>query len=73
MSYNFLHLTIQEYLAAVHLSMQPMGVQIQHFKVMEAESSFEMVLRLHNYLQQDLALILEPQGYGYGQSGLIFL
>ena len=77
-SYNFLHLTIQEYLAAVHLSMQPMDVQIQHFKEKEAESSFEMVLRFlsgltkfHNYPQQDLALILEPQDR-YGQSGLNF-
>ena len=67
-SYNFLHLTIQEYLAAVHLSMQPMDVQIQHFREKEAESSFVMVLRFlsgltkfHNYPQQDLALILEPQ------------
>ena len=67
-SYNFLHLTIQEYLAAVHLSMQPMDVEIQHFKEMEAESSFVMVLRFlsgltkfHNYPQQDLAFILEPQ------------
>ena len=78
-SYNFLHLTIQEYLAAVHLSMQPMDVQIQHFKEMEAESSFEMVLRFlsgltkfNNYPQQDLALILEPQGNRYGRSGLNF-
>ena len=78
-SYNFLHLTIQEYLAAVHLSMQPMDVQIQHFKDKGAESSFEMVLRFlsgltkfHNYPQQDLALILEPQGYRYGQSRLNF-
>ena len=67
-SYNFLHLTIQEYLAAVHLSMQPMDVQIQHFKEKKTKSSFEMVLRFlsgltkfHNYPQQDLALILEPQ------------
>ena len=78
-SYNFLHLTIQEYLAAVHLSMQPMDVQIQHFKEKETESSFEMVLRFlsgltkfQNYPQQDLALILEPQGYRYGRSGLNF-
>ena len=78
-SYNFLHLTIQEYLAAVHLSMQPMDVQIQHFKEEVAQSSFEMVLRFlsgltkfHNYPQQDLALILEPQGNRYGQSGLNF-
>ena len=64
-SYNFLHLTIQEYLAAVHLSMQPMDVQIQHFKEMEAESSFVMVLRFlsgltkfNNYPRRDLARIL---------------
>ena len=50
----------------------------QHFKEKEAESSFEMVLRFlsgltkfHNYPQQDLALILEPQDR-YGQSGLNF-
>ena len=72
-SYNFLHLTIQEYLAAVHLSMQPVDVQVQHFKEKEAESTFEMVLRFlsglskfHNYPQQDLAPILEPQKYRYG-------
>ena len=78
-SYNFLHLTIQEYLAAIHLSMQPMDVQIQHFKEKKNKSSFEMVLRFlsgltkfNNYPQQDLALILEPQGYRYGESGLNF-
>ena len=78
-SYNFLHLTIQEYLAAVHLSMQPMDVQIQHFKEKKAKSSFEMVMRFlsgltkfHNYPQQDLALILDPQGYKYVQPGLNF-
>ena len=76
-SYNFLHHTIQEYLAALHLSMQPMDVQIQHFKEKEAESTFEMVLRFlsgltkfHNYPQQDLTLILEPR---YRRSGLIWL
>ena len=78
-SYNFLHLTIQEYLAAVHLSMQPMGVQIQHFKGKNSKSSFEMVLRFlsgltkfNKYPKQDLALILEPQGNRYGESGLNF-
>ena len=30
-SYNFLHLTVQEYLAAFHLSQQPVNVQIEHF------------------------------------------
>ena len=78
-SYNFLHLTIQEYLAAVHLSMKRKIVQIQHFKEKETESSFVMVLKFlsgltkfHNYPQQDLALILEPQGYRRGRSGLNF-
>ena len=78
-SYNFLHLTIQEYLAAVHLSIQPIDVQIKHFKEENTKSSFEMVLRflsgltkLRNYPQQDLALILGPQGYSYRQSGLNF-
>ena len=76
-SYNFLHLTIQEYLAAVHLSMQPMDIQIQHFKEKKTESSFEMVLRFlsgltkfHNCPQQDLSLILEPQDDRYGLSEL---
>ena len=78
-SYNFLHLTIQEYLAAVHLSMKRKSVQIQHFKEKGAESSFEMVLRFlsgltkfHKYPKQDLALILEPQGYRDGRSRLNF-
>ena len=31
-SYNFLHLTVQEYLAAFHLSQQPVEKQIEHFK-----------------------------------------
>ena len=30
-SYNFLHLTVQEYLAAFHLSQQPVDKQIEHF------------------------------------------
>ena len=31
-SYNFLHLTVQEYLAAFHLSQQPVEKQIEHLK-----------------------------------------
>ena len=31
-SYNFLHLTMQEYLAAFHLSQQPVEKQIEHFR-----------------------------------------
>ena len=76
-SYNFLHLTIQEYLAAVHLSMKRKSFQIQHFKEMGAESSFEMVLRFlsgltkfHKYPKRNLARILEPQDDQYGMSAL---
>ena len=31
-SYNFLHLTVQEYLTAFHLSQQPVEKQIEHFR-----------------------------------------
>ena len=31
-SYNFLHLTVQEYLAAFHLSQQPVEKQFEHFR-----------------------------------------
>ena len=34
-SYNFLHLTVQEYLAAFHLSQQPVEKQIDHFRKYE--------------------------------------
>ena len=49
-SYNFLHLTVQEYLAAFHLSRQPVDKQIKHFreykKAGEDESHhFHMVLQ----------------------------
>ena len=81
-SYNFLHLTIQEYLAAVHLSMQRKSVQVKHFQRKKTISSFVMVLRFlsgltkfHKYPQRNLALILEPselepEDYRYGQSEL---
>ena len=58
-SYNFLHLTVQEYLAAFHLSQQPVGKQIEQFKknwvahtqqvwqnnTRPSESHFQVVLR----------------------------
>ena len=49
-SYNFLHLTVQEYLAAFHLSQQPVEKQIEHFKKYHAVTKrshhqFQMVLR----------------------------
>ena len=48
-SYNFLHLTIQESLAAFHLSQQPVEKQIEHFQIKHKNkrkrSHFQMVLR----------------------------
>ena len=49
-SYNFLHLTVQEYLAAFYLSQQPMEEQIEHFRKHSADEGeqanahFQMVL-----------------------------
>ena len=50
-SYNFLHLTIQEYLAALHLSQQPVEEQIEQFRKYcsggdkQMNTNFQMVLR----------------------------
>ena len=50
-SYNFLHLTVQEYLAAFHLSQQPVEKQIEHYQEYitggnkQMTSRFQMVLR----------------------------
>ena len=49
-SYNFLHLTVQEYLAAFHLSQQPVEKQIEHFRKYKKqnrsnEHHFHMMLR----------------------------
>ena len=49
-SYNFLHLTVQEYLAAFHLSQQAVGKQIEHFRKYkkakkDKQCHFHMVLQ----------------------------
>ena len=49
-SYNFLHLTVQEYLAAFHLSQQPVEKQIEHLREYQKHQRqykhhFHMVLR----------------------------
>ena len=50
-SYNFLHLTVQEYLAAFHLSLQPVEEQIEQFRKYcsggdkQTNTHFQMVLR----------------------------
>ena len=58
-SYNFLHLTVQEYLAAFHLSQQPVEKQIEHFREykqqqqqQQQQQHFHMVLRFLSGLRK---------------------
>ena len=57
-SYNFLHLTVQEYLAAFHLSQQPVEKQIEHYQKYgtggdkQMPSHFQMVLRFLSGLRK---------------------
>ena len=60
-SYNFLHLTVQEYLAAFHLSQQPVEKQIEHFREykqqrrrqkQQQQHHFHMVLRFLSGLRK---------------------
>ena len=59
-SYNFLHLTVQEYLAAFHLSQQPVEKQIEHFREykqqqqqqQQRQQHFHMVLRFLSGLRK---------------------
>ena len=45
LSYNFLHLTIQEFLAAFHLCQQSTEQQVQMFTLHQNTSSYKMVLK----------------------------
>ena len=47
-SFNFLHLTFQEYLAALHLSEQPVEEQIEFFKNYQTQKSESHVLLLRS-------------------------
>ena len=57
-SYNFLHLTVQEHLAAFHLSQQPVEKQIEHYQKYgtvghkQMPSHFQMVLRFLSGLRK---------------------
>ena len=48
-SYNFLHLTVQEYLAAFHLSQQPVEKQIEYFRKYK-----EVKTQVYSYLSNPL-------------------
>ena len=45
MSYNFLHLTIQEYFAAYHMSQQSTEEQVKMLKLYQNDTSIKMVLK----------------------------
>ena len=54
-SYNFLHLTVQEYLAAFHLSQQPVEKQIDHFReYQENKREYE-----YHHEQQHFHMVLQ--------------
>ena len=45
MSHNFLHLTVQEFLAALHISNMPPEQQLEHFQTQGKEGRWRVVLR----------------------------
>ena len=51
--YNFLHLTVQEYLAAFHLSRQPVEKQIEHFRKYKEVKSQQSLLFYSKQKQWD--------------------
>ena len=52
-SYNFLHLTVQEYLAAFHLSRQPVKKQMEHFRKYKEVKSHQSLLFYSKQKQWD--------------------
>ena len=50
-SYNFLHLTVQEYLAAFYLSQQPVEKQIEHFREYKKQQQRQQQQHFHMVLQ----------------------
>ena len=56
-SYNFLHLTVQEYLAAFYLSQQPMKKQIEHFKKYNTE--LKQRLYMYDHKQHNFHMVLQ--------------
>ena len=57
-SYNFLHLSVQEYLAAFHLSQQPVEIKMKHYQKYctgedrQMNRHFQMVLRFLSGVRQ---------------------
>ena len=51
LSYNFLHLTVQEYLAAFHLSQQPVEKQVEQFRKYCSGKDKQSNTHIHMVLQ----------------------
>ena len=47
-SYNFLHLTVQEYCAAFYISTLPDEEQVEHFKKYQFNDNFQVVWRMYS-------------------------
>ena len=62
-SYNFLHLTLQEYLAAFHLSQQPVEEQIRKYQEMKNETSYYRWGNHFHMVLQFLSGIRKFRGY----------
>ena len=56
-SYNFLHLTVQEYLAAFHLSQQPVEKQIEHFREYMRHKRQDMYDNKHHHFHMVLRFL----------------
>ena len=68
LSYNFLHLTVQEYLAAFHLSHQPVEEQVEHCrKFKEVQGKADYYRKQWDHLQMML-LFLSGLGRFHGYS-----
>ena len=64
-SYNFLHLTMQEFFAAYHISLQPIEKQIELFQLHHSTVNFGMILKFtagltsfKNFLRSTVSLLL---------------
>ena len=47
-SYNFLHLTVQEYCAAFYMSTLPDGEQVEYFKKYQLNNNFQIIWRIYS-------------------------
>ena len=62
-SYNFLHLTVQEYLAASYLSQQPVEKQIKHFREYKKQDVFNHKQHHFHMVLQFLCGLRKFSGY----------